>query len=65
MIIKNLKIFSQNVYKNSLIVNTLLETLVHFDIILIQEPLWSKICKISSTSCSEEEPLMGSSHYPN
>ena len=35
MIIKNLKIFSQNVHKNSLIVNTLLETLVHFDIILI------------------------------
>jgi len=35
MIVKNLKIFSQNVCKNSLLVNTLLETLVHFDIILI------------------------------
>jgi len=35
MIVKNLKIFSQNVRKNSLIVNTLLETLNYFDIILI------------------------------
>jgi len=43
MIVKNLKIFSQNVHKNSLIINTLLETLNQFDIILIQEPLWSEI----------------------
>jgi len=43
MIVKNLKIFSQNVCKNSLLVNTLFETLVHFNIILIQEPLWSEI----------------------
>jgi len=38
MIAKNLKIFLQNVCKNSLIVNILLETLNQFDIILIQEP---------------------------
>ena len=65
MIVKNLKIFSQNVHKNSLIVNTILETLVHFDIILIQEPLWSEIQKIPSTSNCEGEPLMGSNHHPN
>jgi len=65
MIIKNLKIFLQNVRKNSLIVNTLLKTLVHFNIILIQEPLWSKIHKIPSTSSHEGEPLMGTSHHPN
>ena len=35
MILKNLKIFSQNVRKNSLVVNTILETHSHFDIILI------------------------------
>jgi len=35
MIIKNLKNLSQNVCKNSLIVNTILETQVYFDIILI------------------------------
>ena len=62
---KNLKIFSQNIRKNSLIVNTLLETLNHFDIILIQEPLWSEIQKIPSTSNSDGEPLMGTSHHPN
>jgi len=43
MIIKNLKIFLQNVRKNSLIVNIILELLTHFDIILIQEPPWSEI----------------------
>ena len=32
------QIFSQNIHKNSLIVNTLLETLNQFNIILIQEP---------------------------
>jgi len=65
MITKNLKIFSQNVCNNSLNVNTLLETLVHFDIILIQELLWSEIHKIPSTSYCEGEPLMGTSHHPN
>ena len=43
MIIKNLKIFLQNIQKNSLIINTILESLTHFDIILIQELLWSEI----------------------
>ena len=65
MIVKNLKIFLQNIHKNSLLVNTLLETLVHFDIILIQEPPWSEIQKIPSTSNCEGDPLMGSSHHPN
>ena len=55
----------QNICKNLLIVNTLLELLVHFDIILIQKPLWSKIRKIPSTSNCEGEPLMGSNHHPN
>ena len=39
MIVENLKVFLQNVHKNSLLVNTLLETLTNFNIILIQEPL--------------------------
>ena len=65
MIIKNLKIFLQNVHKNSLIVTTLLEILTQFDIILIQELPWSEICKIPSTLCSEGKPLMGTSHHPN
>ena len=65
MIVKNLKNFSQNVHKNSLIVNTLLKTLNQFDIILIQEPPWSEIQKIPSTSNSNGEPLIGTSHHPN
>jgi len=65
MIIKNLKIFSQNVCKNSLIVNTILETQVHFDIILIQELSWSEIQKIPSTSICEGEPLIDTCHHPN
>ena len=43
MIICKLRIFSQNVRKNLLITNVILETLSNFDIILIQEPPWSKI----------------------
>jgi len=65
MIIKILKILFQNVRKNSLIVNTILETQVHFDIILIQEPPWSEIRKIPSTSSCEGEPLMGTCYHPN
>ena len=65
MIIKNLKNLSQNICKNSLIVNTILETQVHFDIILIQEPPWSEIWKIPSTLICEGEPLMGTCHHPN
>ena len=37
MIVQNLKVFSQNVQKNSLIVNIILETQSQFDIIFIQE----------------------------
>jgi len=38
MIFKDLKIFSQNIWKNNLIVNTILKLKVDFDIIFIQEP---------------------------
>ena len=65
MIVKNIKILSQNVCKNSLIVNTLLETQTHFDIILIQEPPCSEICKVPSSSNSEGDSLMGTCHHPN
>ena len=39
MIVNKLNVFSQNVHKNSLIVNSILKTCNNFDIILIQEPL--------------------------
>ena len=65
MIVKNLKILSQNVYKNSLIVNILFKIQNQFDIILIQEPPWSEIHKIPSSSDCKGEPLMGTNHHPN
>ena len=37
----------------------------HFDIILIQEPPWSEIRKIPSSSNCDGEPLIGTCHHPN
>ena len=65
MIFDNLKIFSQNVRKNAFIINTILETYSHFDVILLQEPLWSIICTISSSTYCEGEALVGSPKHPN
>ena len=39
MIFTNIKIFLQNVYKNNLLTNTILETQKDFDIIFIKELL--------------------------
>ena len=65
MIVQNLKLFLQNIRKNSLIINTILETQHHFDIILIQELPWSEICKIPSSTNCDGEPFMGTCHHPN
>ena len=65
MIIRNLKVFSQNICKNSIITNTILKTYFHFNILLIQELPWSKIRKIPSSSNCDGELLMGTSHHPN
>ena len=65
MMIWNLRIFSQNVWKNSLIINILLETLTQFNIIFIQKPPWSETHKIPSALNSEGENLVGTAHHPN
>ena len=65
MILNKLNIISQNVCKNHLIVNTILETHSHFDIILIQEPSWSIIRQVPSSTNSEGENLIGTIHHPN
>ena len=65
MIVKNLKVFSQNVCKNSVIINTILETQNQFDIILIQELPWSEIRKIPSSSNCDGELFMGTCHHLN
>ena len=65
MILKNLNILSQNICKNHLIVNTILKTQSHFDIILIQELSWSVICQVPSSVNSEGKNLIGTVHHPN
>ena len=65
MIVRKLRIFLQNVRKNSLILNMILETQNHFDIILIQEPPWSEIRKVPCSSNCDRKPLVGTCHHPN
>ena len=65
MIFKDIKIFSQNIYKNSLLINTILEVNSSFDIIFIQEPSWSTICSIPSSSNRKEDTLVGMVNHPN
>jgi len=65
MILKNLKILSQNVWKNYFIVNIILITQSQFDIILIQKLFWSITYKVPSTSSSEGKNFVGTIHHPN
>jgi len=65
MILSNLNILSQNVHKNHLIINTILKTQSHFDIILIQELSWLVICQVLSNANSESKNLIGTVHHPN
>ena len=65
MIVHKYRILLQNVRKNSLILNTILETQSLFDIILIQEPPWSEIRKVPSSSNCDGKPLVGTCHHPN
>ena len=62
MIIKEIKIFLQNVCKNNLLTNTILEVQKEFDIIFIQKPLWSSILSLSN---KKEEKLVGVPNHPN
>jgi len=65
MIINDIKVFSQNVWKNNLIMNTILEANINFDIIFIQEPSWSTICSIPSPKNGEGESLASMVNHPN
>ena len=64
MIFKDIKIFSQNICKNSLLINTILEVNSSFNIIFIQEPSWSTICSIPSSSNCEGDTLVDVVNYP-
>jgi len=65
MIINNIKIFSQNVQKNNLIMNTILKANINFDIVFIQELSWSTIHSIPSSRNCESESLVGMVNHPN
>ena len=65
MIIKNIKLFLQNIHKNRILTDTILETKKYLDIIFIQELLWSTIWSISSSSSKEEEVAVGAPNHLN
>ena len=65
MILKKLKIFSQNIWKNNFLTNTVLEVNQNFNIIFIQEPLWTTLRTIPSLMNSKGIPLLGVSNHPN
>ena len=65
MICDILKLFSQNICKNSLIINIILEIQTSFDIVFIQEPTWSTIQNILSSTNSKEDTLVNVSYHPN
>ena len=65
MILKDLKVFLQNVQKNNFLINTVLEVNYNFDIIFIQEPLWITLRTIPSSENLEGIPLLGVSSHPN
>jgi len=65
MILNNLRIFSQNIRKNNLIIKTILEVNNNFNIIFIQEPSWTTIKSIPSSVDSEGVPLVGVVNHSN
>ena len=65
MIYKDIKLFSQNVWKNSLIIKTILEIKTNFDIIFIQEPSWTTIHSIFSSTNCKRESLVDIVNHPN
>ena len=58
MILKDLKFFLQNVWKNNFLINTILEVNYNFDIIFIQEPSWMTLRTIPSSENLEGIPLL-------
>ena len=65
MILKELRIFLQNVRKGNLIIKTILEVNFNFDIIFIQKPSWTTIRSIPSLVDSEGILLVGVVNHPN
>ena len=62
---KNIKIFLQNMWKNNLIVNTILETHFEFNVIFIQELSWLTVYAIPSSRNKDGEELVEVQNHPN
>jgi len=65
MILKNLRVFSQNVWKNKSLTNTLLKMNKDFDIIFIRKPLWSTIHSIPSSLSKGGKIIVEAPNHPN
>ena len=62
MILKN---FLQNVWKSNFLINTVLEVNQDFNIIFIQEPSWTTLRSILSTTNPKDIPLLVVPNHPN
>ena len=61
-----LRIFSQNVRRNALHVDTILSALVgQYDIVFIQEPPWNTVRLAPSSSSKEGEAVIGAPMHPD
>ena len=65
MILKDLRIFSQNVHKSNFLINTILEVNQDFNILFIQEPSWTTLRSIPSHTNPEGTPLLGVPNHLN
>jgi len=63
MILKTLKIFSQNVCKNKLLIDTLLENNKEFENFFIQELSWSIIHNIPSIISKEDKEIVSAPNH--
>ena len=65
MISKTLNIFLQNVRKNRLLTDIILENNKKFDVLFIQELIWSIIQQVLSFLNEEGENTIGTSYHPS
>ena len=64
MLLKYLKLFLQNVQKNRLLTEIILENKKEFNILFIQESSWSFIWNIASLSNEKDDIIVGIPNYP-
>jgi hypothetical protein len=65
-VVKEIRILSQNVNRNGLYIDMLLETLKDsYNIIFVQEPPWKVICKTVSTKNPHGDNVVGVPKHPD